>query len=342
MKNACGMVHRTERKGFARLPSNRRREGLLVATVNNAAGSVRMKTQFLLFVIISIFHVETFLMLSVPVECSKQTKVSMVKKADQQDMVSSLPMSDSLHTSTDTGDNSAATPVLGGGEINEKSRFFGKSHMQHPLTIPENYNPKENLSHLLHAIVGLDRYPNYLLRWTQNEEKDIAAVEEALEEQIQKVRQQRDLLRKRRKHFSKVCNDLSTVEQPLLSLLQPPQTWDEVRDNILHPKVFNAIFRSKMFWGSNNTSSVELKEDMISVQDVIDGKIVVHLDPHLVYELLDEEMPDVYSFPLLSVEVCLCKKTFSPLLLILSSFATMIVLTITLSPYVQQTNKSWA
>jgi hypothetical protein len=293
-----------------RLPGNRRHdEGVLdQVTIQGAAGCFRMKPQFLLLGL-SSFHIETFLMLSIPVEGSKPTKVSITKKVDQE-MVSSSPMSDRVHTNTETGDIEAATPVLGKGEINEKTRFFGKPHMQHPRTTSEHYNPKENLSHLLHAIVGLDRYPNYLLRWTQNEEKDIAAVEEALEEQLQKVRHQRDLLRKRRKHFSKVCNDLATVEQPLRPLLQPPQTWDEVRDNILHPKVFNAIFRSKMFWDSNNTTNAGRKEEMITVQDVIDGKIVVHLDPHLVYDLLDEEMPDVYSFPLLSAEVCLCKKTF--------------------------------
>jgi hypothetical protein len=256
------------------------------------------------------------MMLSVPVECSKSPEVSIVKKV-KQDLVtsqislkaSSLHESESFITSKETGADSDATPVLGRGEINEKPRFFAKSHKQHSHNTPENYDPKENLSHLLHSLVGLDRYPNYLLRWTQNDEKDIDALEKALEEQLEKVRQQRDILRKRREEFSKLCNDLATVDKPLLSPLQPPQTWDEVRDYILHPKIFNVILGSRMFWGSNN-SSVGLKEDMVSVQDVINGKIVVHLDPHLVYELLDEEMPDVYSFPLLSVEVCLCKKPF--------------------------------
>jgi hypothetical protein len=271
-----------------------------------------MKVKFPLFLgntaisIIILFHVDNFIMLSVPVECSKSSEVSISLT------VSSLEQeSEGFITSKESGANNSsdATPVLGGGEINEKPRFFAKSHKQHPHNIPDNYDPKENLSHLLHSIVGLDRYPNYLLRWTQNEEKDIDALEEALEDQLEKLRQQRVLLRKRREEFSKLCNDLATDDKPLLSFLQPPQTWDEVRDNVLHPKISNVIFGSRMFWGSNS-SSVGFKEDMISVQEVINGKIVVRLDPHLVHELLDEEMPDVYSFPLLSVEVCLCKKHF--------------------------------
>ena len=198
---------------------------------------------------------------------------------------------------------------LGGGAINEKPRLY-QPHLSTSIQSKKRsttYNPEENLSHLLHALVGLDRYPNYLTRWTSNEE-DIDALERALEKQIQTVRQQRELLENRRKNMTQLIRQTMKIEDEsnetseeqseshLPFPFRPPTTWEEVRKHVLHPKASNAIFRSKIFSKSSDT-------DKITVEDVLSGKTSVHLDPSFLQDWIDEEMFDVYSFPLLSNEV---------------------------------------
>lgn len=304
---------------------------------------------------ISILLVNKFTKLPLLVECSKPSEVPVAKNVDldkekegskrslildpvarrrrgltRKGHMTSLQPSEEIYScktmlqaNLGNGDIDSTT-VLGGGEINEKPRFFAKTQAQERCNnIIDNYNPEENLSHLLHSIVGLDRYPNYLLRWTQNDGENIDALEHALQKQLDKVRQQRNLLLRRKNEIARLCNDLDVIEEnsavserstPLFSSLQPPQTWDDVRERILHPKVSKTIFGSRMFCSKKSGGS---KEKPITVHDVISGNINVHLDPFLVYELLDEEMLDVYSFPLFSAEVgvLLCLKK----LIILSS-----------------------
>ena len=206
--------------------------------------------------------------------------------------------------------NADHTAVLLGGAINEKPRLFGgklkQKKVSDNISSKSHYSPDNNLAHLLHAIVGLDRYPQYLLRWTGNEEEDIDALERALEKQLEKVREQRLLLQREKSLMTRLLcnNEVSTLTKEysseksslILDSLQTPSTWDEVRQRILHPKASKAIFGSRMFDPKRKS------EKIVTVHDVMRGAMV-HLDPSLVYEWIDEEMSDIYSFPLLSQEV---------------------------------------
>lgn len=55
-------------------------------------------------------------------------------------------------------------PPLGGGAINEKERHYGRMEKD-DNNVPSKgtWDPTNNLSHTLHALVGMDRYPNYLV-----------------------------------------------------------------------------------------------------------------------------------------------------------------------------------
>ena len=81
------------------------------------------------------------------------------------------------------------------------------------------------------------------------------------------------------------------------ALFEPPSTWSEVQSQILDPRASHAIFKSKQF------KNVAQRP---SVQQVLTGEATVELDAHLLQELMEEELFDVYSLPLLSPEVCLC------------------------------------
>ena len=91
--------------------------------------------------------------------------------------------------------------VIGGGDINEKKRLYGRKSLQQdkgiPLSPPQVdkankksadnsessfYDPVQHRSHLFHAIEGLNRYPNYLSRWN---EKDVETLERALKYEMQ-------------------------------------------------------------------------------------------------------------------------------------------------------------
>src|SRR6056300_33611 len=87
--------------------------------------------------------------------------------------------------------DSSSSEQLGGGAINEKQRTF-QQHKNNVASGTSNNNDKEdawdpsdNLSHMLHALVGLDRYPNYLSRLNND---DVISIERALEETLIKVR----------------------------------------------------------------------------------------------------------------------------------------------------------
>jgi hypothetical protein len=60
-----------------------------------------------------------------------------------------------------------------GGVINEKLRNL-------PTTKSEKSFSRTSQSHLLHAVEGLDRYPNYLNRWN---ERDIDELELSLQQE---------------------------------------------------------------------------------------------------------------------------------------------------------------
>ena len=66
--------------------------------------------------------------------------------------------------------NSGSLAELGGGAINEKERHYGRVEKKDTdnddvddAPSEGTWDPTNNLSHMLHAIAGLDRYPNYLV-----------------------------------------------------------------------------------------------------------------------------------------------------------------------------------
>ena len=75
---------------------------------------------------------------------------------------------------------------IGGGAINEKPRLYQhpsgcagtKNHDMKDSSTAGSWNPRDNLSHMMHALVGLDRYPNYLSRF--KDESDMDLLEHAL------------------------------------------------------------------------------------------------------------------------------------------------------------------
>ena len=175
--------------------------------------------------------------------------------------------------------------VVGGGAINEKDRNVNERNpiLEHGKT-ERSFDPSNHRSHLWHALEGLDRYPNYLSRW---QEDDMVELEKALEKQLQKVRDQKKAVLERRQGIHTMMKHLDP--KYALSL---PQSWDEVRD-ILDPIAAKAIFKSSWY-----------RQEQPSLQDVLSGKSQVDLDAHLLEGLMEQELFDVYSMPLLSRAFC--------------------------------------
>jgi hypothetical protein len=182
--------------------------------------------------------------------------------------------------------------TVGGGAINEKKRNLAQSTMQEQEEPLSGYAPDQKRSHLWHALEGLDRYPNYLSRWS---EEDIDRLEVGLESQLNKIREQKMKILKRRQGIDAMVKRL-TENSKWRSFLEPPQTWDYIRDHVLEPRAAKAVFKSKQFATSKRPT----------VQDILSGKVSVELDAHLLEELMQEELFDVYSLPLLMPEVSKC------------------------------------
>jgi hypothetical protein len=217
-------------------------------------------------------------------------------------------------------DSSSSSEQLGGGAINEKQRTF-QQHKNNLVSGTSNNNgkidawdPSDNLSHMLHALVGLDRYPNYLSRLNND---DVISIERALEETLIKVRQQktqitqrRDGLRELVKKYNNQLTDSSTISDDdstlHVSSLPPPQTWSELK-NVLCEEAFEVVYRSII-------SSSKSGRQIPTLQDVMSGKVEVHLDPALLENWMSQECFDVYSFQLLRKDFCcLIRKTITDL-----------------------------
>ena len=213
-----------------------------------------------------------------------------------------------MNANNDNGDPSV---TVGGGAVNEKKRVFlhslrpeqddNRNDAAPPLSSSiSKYNPTHHRAHLLHAIEGLDRYPNYLSRW---EEDDIDLLELALQERLQQVRTQKQALLQQRREMQLVLQSFLESSPEWRSFVKVPETWEEVQSDIFDPRAAKAIFHSKMFRQNKNTNGV-------SVQDVLSGKCPVELDTAQLEQLMDEEMDDVFAFPLLSKEFCHKLHTF--------------------------------
>ncbi len=205
-----------------------------------------------------------------------------------------------IHTSSEH-------PQIGGGAINEKERQYGKLDGSSSAIVTKlgnsNFNPEEVPSHLMHALFGLDRYPNYLSRWSSNVE-DIDKLEGALEQQLAKVRQQKDQLLRRNTAIHNLIEEAKQAHEDVdWDVLVPPDSWKEIKDHVLDPVAWKAIINSKQF-SSLRDGSYRRGDTVPSVQSVLGGEVMVQLDTAHLENWLDEECFDVYSFPLLSKAFC--------------------------------------
>jgi hypothetical protein len=185
---------------------------------------------------------------------------------------------------TSQSPSTASEDVLGGGAINEKERNVNELNPPEPVKSGGSFDPSNHRSHLWHALEGLDRYPSYLSRW---QEDDMVELEKALEKQLQKVRDQKKTVLDRRQGIHTMMKHLDPKY-----VLSIPQNWDEVRD-MLDPIAAKAIFKSTWY-----------QQEPPSVHDVLSGKSQVDLDAHLLEGLMEQELFDVYSMPLLSRAFC--------------------------------------
>jgi hypothetical protein len=146
---------------------------------------------------------------------------------------------------------------------------------------------------------------------------DVISIERALEETLIKVRQQktqitqrRDGLRELVKKYNNQLTDSSTISDDdstlHVSSLPPPQTWSELK-NVLCEEAFEVVYRSII-------SSSKPDRQIPTLQDVMSGKVEVHLDPALLENWMSQECFDVYSFQLLRKDFCcLIRKTITDL-----------------------------
>ncbi len=262
-------------------------------------------------------------------------------------IASSAPMTESMRSkspSLSSISEAGKDGLIGGGAINEKPRSY-KSQSFHRISsshdgpkivkssndrhdehvcradsddasVETSWDPINNLSHLLHALVGLDRYPNYLSRFQNTAEIDL--LENALEESLHKVKNQKAAIVEWRKGVQKLVKtfinshyfhgeDVGMVDtqndgvgdnyklwlgHPILS---PPKTWKELRErNVLTDQAFKTAFQSVTKFGKSRTAELF---------DIINGRAIVNLDTSLLEDLMEQEMFDVYSFPLFTNEV---------------------------------------
>lgn len=243
-----------------------------------------------------------------------------------------ISKSETTQSSSSVGNNypsksmtGAGMVGVGGGAINEKTRYYTQPHdstKNHEFGNDTfgGWNPNENLAHLLHALVGLDRYPNYLDRIRDS--SDIDSLENALESKLSDVRRQRSEIIQRRRDIYKLvvrytsstkelsdevydscqCNVL-WCDHPLLA---PPKTWTELRHRkILTEQAFKVAHQSAASTrkARNAKSGKATEHTSNSLGDIIDGKAQVHLIQSLLEDFLCQETFDVYSFPLLTNEV---------------------------------------
>lgn len=184
----------------------------------------------------------------------------------------------SLSIAASSSSSTISTTMSGtGGFINEKLRNLAttKSVMSFSGT---------SQSHLLHALEGLDRYPNYLNRWN---ERDIDELELSLQQKLTKVRQQRQAIRDRR---TAIADLISQTQMP--DSLQRPTSWEQVK-LLLDHNIVNVIFQSRQF-----------RKEPPSLHQVFSGETIVDLDAHLLETLMDQEVYDVYSLPLFQPGFC--------------------------------------
>ena len=218
-----------------------------------------------------------------------------------------ITLSNMSFTNSHSVENKKA--VVGGGAINEKERFFGKKRTNNDNSSDgrgetsgkTNFDPQRIPAHLFHALEGLQRYPNYLSRWNYDLE-DADRLEAALEEQLSTVRLQKRQVIERNAAIRRIIEktnlqkDGGGGKDEEFDIFQGPSTWKQVQKYVLHLRAYNAIFGSRQFQQQQDSA----KSTIPTVKEVLEGNVMVKLDLHNLSEWLDEELFDVYSFPLLS------------------------------------------
>jgi hypothetical protein len=174
---------------------------------------------------------------------------------------------------------------VGGGAINEKQRNFPQ---QGAASYPSSYDPVHTWSHLQHSLEGLDRFPNYLSRYSLEQ---MDSLEQALLQRLELVRVQRTKITRQRDKISQVVSKVLLDDKHFTTLVEGPTTWDEV-GSVLDPRALNCINRFRKL----NASP--------SLQDILSGKVQVELDAGYLEQLMDEVVYDVYSLPLIAPEFC--------------------------------------
>lgn len=247
-------------------------------------------------------------------------------------------------------DKAPSAATIGGGAINEKLRLHQRQTIDGSLQGSEgnginSWNPGDNLSHMLHALVGLDRYPNYLSRFRDTSDMD--ALENALESRLSDVRRQKAEIIERRNGIEELVRryilsmdeiihepdedysgDASRSDCSMLwrnhPLLSTPKAWLELRNRkILQEQAFKVAYQSiskasskkKRKGKSHKSQKQNTDSEMIpTIEDIINGRVPVELDPALLEGWMSQEMYDVYSFPLLTNEFCgIIRKTLREL-----------------------------
>jgi hypothetical protein len=162
---------------------------------------------------------------------------------------------------------------IGGGSVNEKKRRNLPNSRQQNRRSPssssssltqhdnkntfentkQDYSPSHYRSYLLFAIDGLDRYPNYLSRWKND---DIEALEQELRQVLREVKEQKDNTEEQRRCIKLALRDFFLEYPEWEQFSVQPESWDEVRE-ILDPRAANAIFRSQEFLKMTQKKIVE-------------------------------------------------------------------------------------
>ena len=294
---------------------NRIRGGLILSVPKDSRVSIAVRLR--LDLAVSLAFSLAVLVRSSPSAAPLPPRSSLELRARRGRPSRSRGKRDSASGATMSSQSGERGDVVGGGAINEKERKFGGRHKNTVgekgeadgdggvlATLPTSgYDPSSILSHTLHALAGMDRYPNYLSRWNDD---DIGRLEDAMMRTLGDVRKQRNELRKRRDGISCLVEEALVWEDSMKmegekrgeiddmrSLLDPPTTWEEVRDQILDERAAAAVFGSKIFKDGNCPS----------VEDVLGGGTKVELDPAFLENWLDQEMFDTYSLPLLREKV---------------------------------------
>lgn len=202
---------------------------------------------------------------------SEDNLQSMRRTNDLNGTMSDLKMNSTNASAADT-----AVDDVGGGSVNEKIRQYRPKSRKHDsssvsmsassLNSDKNsetvYNPLNHRSHLLHALEGLHRYPNYLSRWNNG---DVEILEQELQRVLQQVQEQKSKTHDQRDRVQLALRDFLLEHPEWKEFSAPPKTWDELRE-ILDTRASDAVFRSP---------KIRKMTQKVAVDDVIDGNVQI-------------------------------------------------------------------